>query len=299
MSVSTAVCCDSRVSENRPEHRPEHLRAVAEQLAGEAAAFVRRRRVEIFGGGPESTAAGSVRSKSTPTDPVTLADTETERLLRDRLADLRPGESILGEEGGGPATVAAGGVCWVVDPIDGTVNFVYGIPAYAVSVAAQVDGVSVAGAVADVVSGDVYSAALGHGAHVLRGGQRQALLASAADDLAMALVGTGFGYAPQRRAEQAALLSRMLPLVRDVRRIGSAALDLCLVAEGRLDAHYEHGLHVWDWAAAALVATEAGALVRLPDGGDDTAAILVAAAPGVAGQLIAALDRFGGLRPLG
>lgn len=280
------------------ENRPDQLRAVAEQLAREAAAFVRRRRAEIFGDGRDPAPSGSVTSKSTPTDPVTAADTETERLLRDRLDALRPGEPILGEEGGGPAATAAGRVCWVVDPIDGTVNFVYGIPAYAISVAAQIDGVSVAGAVADVVSGDVYSAALGYGAHVLRGGQRLTLRSSAADDLAMALVGTGFGYAPQRRAAQAALLARILPLVRDVRRIGSAALDLCMVAEGRLDAHYEHGLHVWDWAAGALVATEAGALVRLPDGDDDQAGLLVAAAPGVATQLIEALDRFEGLRPL-
>lgn len=280
------------------ENRPDQLRAVAEQLAVEAAGFVRRRRAEIFGDGPDSRPSGSVTSKSTPTDPVTVADTETERLLRDRLDALRPGEPILGEEGGGPAATAEGGVCWVVDPIDGTVNFVYGIPAYAISVAAQIDGASVAGAVADVVSGDVYSAALGYGAHVLRGGQRLTLRSSAADDLAMALVGTGFGYAPNRRAEQSALLAQILPLVRDVRRIGSAALDLCMVAEGRLDAHYEHGLHVWDWAAGALVAIEAGALVRLPEGGDDEAGLLVAAAPGVAAQLIEALDRFGGLRPL-
>ncbi|MCI4676276.1 inositol monophosphatase family protein [Candidatus Mycolicibacterium alkanivorans] len=279
------------------ENRPDQLRAVAEQLAAEAAAFVRRRRAEIFGDG-RMTAAGSVRSKSTPTDPVTVADTETERLVRDRLDALRPGEPILGEEGGGPAVGADGGVCWVVDPIDGTVNFVYGIPAYAISVAAQIDGVSVAGAVADVVSGDIYSAALGHGAHVLRDGERQVLRSSGADELAMALVGTGFGYAPRRRAEQSALLSRILPLVRDVRRIGSAALDLCMVAEGRLDAHYEHGLHVWDWAAGALVATEAGALVRLPDVDDGRAGLLVAAAPGIATQLIEALEKFGGLRPL-
>jgi myo-inositol-1(or 4)-monophosphatase len=274
------------------------LRAVAEQLATEAAAFARRRRAEIFGAGADSTLAGPVQSKSTPTDPVTVADTETERLLRDRIGALRPGESILGEEGGGPSAVADGGVCWVVDPIDGTVNFVYGIPAYAVSVAAQIDGVSVAGAVADVESGDVYSAAVGHGAQVLRGGERRVLRCSTADELAMALVGTGFGYVPQRRAEQAALLAGILPLVRDVRRIGSAALDLCMVAEGRLDAHYEHGLHVWDWAAGALVATEAGALVRLPEGADGEAGLLVAAAPGIAAQLIEALDRFGGLRLL-
>jgi myo-inositol-1(or 4)-monophosphatase len=225
-------------------------------------------------------------------------DTETELLLRDRLAALRPGEAILGEEGGGPAAGDDGTVCWVIDPIDGTVNFVYGIPAYGISIGAQIDGVSVAGAVADVVSRDVYSAAAGHGAHVLSGDERRALRCSTVTELSMALVGTGFGYAPQRRAEQAAVLARLLPQVRDVRRIGSAALDLCLVAAGRLDAHYEHGLHVWDWAAGALVATEAGALVVLPSV-DEEGGLVVAAAPGIAGALIEALDRAGGLRPLG
>lgn len=289
---------------------------MAEQLAAEAAAFVRRRRAEIFGDTPHSMTSDSVHSgpvqaglvdtglvktKSSPTDPVTVVDTETELLLRDRLNTLRPDEPILGEEGGGPAGGRSGTVCWVLDPIDGTVNFLYGVPAYAISVAAQIDGMSVAGAVADVVSGDVYTAAVGQGAAVVSAdGVRRALHCSGVDELSMSLVGTGFGYAPQRRAEQAALLAQMLPLVRDIRRIGSAALDLCMVAAGRLDAHYEHGLHVWDWAAGALVAAEAGALVVLPggDGTGDEAGLLVAAAPGIGAALLDALDRCGGLRPL-
>ncbi|WP_304528459.1 inositol monophosphatase family protein, partial [Mycobacterium sp. E2238] len=123
----------------RGDDEPARLRTVAESLATEAAAFVRRRRAEVFGAsaaGSKHSGTGAVRSKSTPTDPVTVVDTETERLLRDRLAELRPGDPILGEEGGGPADPAgapAGAVTWVLDPIDGTVNFVYGIPAYAVS----------------------------------------------------------------------------------------------------------------------------------------------------------------------
>ena len=276
---------------------PDQLREVAEHLAAEAAEFVRRRRPELIG---HSAGPAWVRTKSSLTDPVTVADTETEQLLRTRLAGLRPGDPILGEEGGGPA--AGGAVRWVVDPIDGTVNFIYGVPAYAVSVAAQVDGVSVAGAVADVVSGEIYSAAAGSGAEVIADGRRRPLRCNAVEDLSMALVGTGFGYEPQRRGAQAALLAQVLPMVRDVRRIGSAALDLCMVAAGRLDAHYEHGLHEWDWAAGALIAAEAGALVLLPgdDPGDDGegAPLLVAAAPGIAAQLIALLDRHGGLRPL-
>ena len=127
---------------------------------------------------------------------------------------------------------------------------------------------------------------------------RSRLHCSTVDDLSMALVGTGFGYAARRRAEQAALLARILPVVRDVRRIGSAALDLCLVAAGRLDAHYEHGLHVWDWAAAALIATEAGAVLVLPEpDGEDRAGLLVAAAPGIAAQLLDA-GPVRGLAPL-
>src|SRR5579875_2281872 len=147
-----------------PGIEPAHLRSVAETVATEAATFVRRRRAEVFGDDGDAGNSSAVRTKSTRTDPVTVVDTETERLLRDRLEELRPGDPVLGEEGGGPqsATADPGTVTWVVDPVDGTVNFVYGIPAYAVSVAAQVDGVSVAGAVADVVAGQVYSAARGH-----------------------------------------------------------------------------------------------------------------------------------------
>jgi myo-inositol-1(or 4)-monophosphatase len=285
-----------------PDSHIAELCSVAEQLASEAAAFVRRRRTEVFvGAGPSAGSGdGAVRAKSTPTDPVTVVDTETEQLLRDRLALLRPGEPILGEEGGGPSAAetaqrAAGAVTWVVDPIDGTVNFVYGIPAYAVSVAAQVDGVSVAGAVADVVAGEIYSAGLRLGAHVNGPSGRRQLRCNGVVDLSMALLGTGFGYSPTRRAAQAALLSRLLPAVRDVRRIGSAALDLCMVAAGRLDAHYEHGLNVWDWAAGVLIAAEAGARFWLPE---RPSAPLVIAAPGIADELYDTLDGIGALAPL-
>jgi len=281
---------------------PARLRSVAETLAAEAAAFVRARRAEVFGACAGAVDAPAVvRSKSTPTDPVTVVDTETERLLRDRLAQLRPGDPILGEEGGGPTAASAGAVTWVVDPIDGTVNFVYDIPAYAVSVAAQVDGVSVAGAVADVVAGRVYSAARGLGAHVTDEQGTRALRCADVDDLSMALLGTGFGYSKRRRATQATLLAQLLPVVRDVRRIGSAALDLCMVAAGRLDAYYEHGLQVWDGAAGALIAAEAGARVVLPaqNGSADGAELVLAAAPGIADELLAALERLNGLGPIG
>jgi myo-inositol-1(or 4)-monophosphatase len=274
---------------------------VAETLAVEAAAFVRRRRAEVFGTDGRAGGGDAVRTKTTPTDPVTIVDTETEQLLRDRLAQRRSGDPVLGEEGGGPANPAAnagGTVTWVLDPIDGTVNFVYGIPAYAVSVAAQVDGVSVAGAVADVVAGRVYSAGAGLGAYLTDEHGTRPLQCSAAGDLSVALVGTGFGYSGRRRAAQAALLARMLPVVRDVRRIGSAALDLCMVAAGRLDGYYDHGLNVWDCAAGALIAAEAGARVVLREPGDRAVGLVVAAAPGIADELLASLERFDGLAPI-
>lgn len=272
------------------------LRVVAEQLATEAAEFVARRRAEVFGAVANSDGAGvrddvrTVRSKSTPTDPVTIVDTETERWLRERLAVLRPAEAILGEEEGGQRE-GRDGLSWVLDPIDGTVNFVYGIPAYAVSVAAQYDGRSVAGAVANVPGGEVYSAALGHGAEVVRAGVRTPLRCSAVEELSMALLGTGFAYEPVRRARQAGVLAQVLPVVRDVRRIGSCALDLCMVAAGRLDAYYEDGVQVWDWAAAALIAAEAGATVWLPT--TPGAAYAAASAPGIAEDLRDALAGAG------
>ena len=279
------MCCDGIVTENDSD--PVALRSVAERLASEAADFVRRRRVEVFA----DPQPGAVRTKSTPTDPVTVVDTETERLLRDRLAELRPGDHILGEEEGGAAG-GHDGLTWVLDPIDGTVNFVYGLPQYAVSVGVQRDGASIAGAVANVPAAELYSAALGHGASVRRAGVTTRLTVSGATELPMSLVGTGFAYATDRRAQQAEVLARMLPAVRDVRRMGSAALDLCMVAEGALDAYYEDGVHLWDWAAGALIAAEAGAVMRLPPA-DGEAGLIVAATPGVADALAGALRAAG------
>jgi myo-inositol-1(or 4)-monophosphatase len=271
---------------------PVLLRSVAERLATEAADFVRRRRGEVFGD-HQRDAGTAVRAKSTPTDPVTVVDTETERLLRERLAELRPGEHILGEEEGG-STGGRDGLTWVLDPIDGTVNFMYGVETYAVSVGVQRDGVSVAGAVAHVPAEALYSAARGHGATVQRNGVTTPLAAGSAVDLSMSLVGTGFSYAPEQRARQGEILAKILPVVRDMRRMGSCALDLCMVATGQLDAYYEEGVHVWDWAAAALIAAEAGASLRLPpaDGGPG---LIVAAAPGIADALAVALRRSGQL----
>lgn len=289
-------CCDRPMTDTTSD--PAALRSVAELVATEAAAFVRRRRREVFGAEQHRpNRASAVRSKSTPTDPVTVVDTETERLLRDRLAELRPGEDVLGEEEGGPTDRNAGLPTWVLDPIDGTVNFVYGIEAYAVSVGVQIAGESVAGAVADVAADVVYSAARGEGAHVLRGDGTAPLRCSTADQLAMALVGTGFGYEPDMRRRQARVLAQMLPQMRDIRRIGSCALDLCMVAAGLLDGYYEDGVKVWDWAAGALIAAEAGATVRLPAAGAPAGSpgFLVACAPGIEAALLDALHGAGAM----
>ncbi|WP_370464423.1 inositol monophosphatase family protein [Mycolicibacterium sp. 018/SC-01/001] len=271
---------------------PLAVARVAQQLAAEAAAFVRRRRAEVFDDGSQADADAAIRSKSTPTDPVTVVDTETERLLRERLAQLRPDEPILGEEEGGPD----GGddderLTWVLDPIDGTVNFVYGIEAFAVSIGVQRGGVSIAGAVADVAHGVVYAAAAGHGAWMVGDGASTRLRCSAASSLPMALVGTGFSYQPDDRRRQGAVVAQLLPEIRDLRRIGSCALDLCMVAAGRLDAYFEDGVHVWDWAAGGLIAAEAGAVVRAP--GSAGAGLMVAAAPGVATAFDDVLRRCG------
>lgn len=288
---ATGLCCDGTVTENDTDL--VELRSVAEGLAAEAAEFVRRRRAEVFGNPSTSpTQRPAVRAKSTPTDPVTVVDTETERLLRDRLAELRPGEHVLGEEEGGSA--GHDGLTWVLDPIDGTVNFVYDIEMYAVSVGVQRDGVSVAGAVANVASGALYSAGLGHGAQLRLAGVTTPLGSSAATELSMSLIGTGFSYSPEQRARQAEILTWVLPTVRDLRRMGSCALDLCMVAAGQLDGYYEDGVHVWDWAAGALIAAEAGATVRLPPAAGG-AGFVMAAGAGIADALQDTLRRSGAL----
>jgi len=229
--VDDNLCCDKSVEGLALD--PTELRAVAERLAAEAADFVRRRREEVFSAVPQRESTGpAVRAKSTPTDPVTVVDTETERLLRDRLAELRPGERVLGEEGGGRSDDSAGRPTWVVDPIDGTVNFVYGLPAYGVSVAVQVDGKSVAGAVADVVDGALYSAARGQGAHVRRGTSTSPLRCSQVTDLSMSLVGTGFSYDPQLRQRQA--LRERAPGAASTDQVVPRAAQCCWGLEGGL-----------------------------------------------------------------
>ncbi|HEU0040788.1 MAG TPA: inositol monophosphatase family protein [Jiangellaceae bacterium] len=259
---------------------PAELVVLAERIAREAGTLVRERRAAV----ERMTVAAT---KSTPTDVVTESDTAAEELIRTRLADARPDDGILGEEAG--TTAGGSGVLWVVDPIDGTVNYLYGIPQYAVSIAAQVDGVVVAGVVHNPESGATWTARRGGGAHLDRKPIRQ----SGCDRLDRALVGTGFGYDAARRAGQAAVLLEVLPAVRDIRRAGAAALDLCAVATGWLDAFYERGLAAWDLAAGALIAEEAGAVVGGLHGRGAGPDLVLAAAPGIAAELRDLLERVG------
>lgn len=265
----------------------EELRALAVLVAGEAAAVAARMRAEAE---PSADLARTVRTKSSGTDVVTAADTAAEELVRRRLAELRPGESVLGEESGfgarGGTEDGSEGLRWVIDPIDGTVNYLYGLPWYAVSLAATRGGAGVAGAVVEPASGRVWSAAAGCGAWL----DGRPLRVSGTDRLDRALVATGFSYLPELRARQGELVAALLPRVRDIRRCGSAALDLCAVAAGWVDGYYEHATHEWDWAAGALIAAEAGAVVRTPT---EWPGLLRAATPGIAGDLAGLLTELG------
>jgi len=239
-----------------------------------------------------------VASKSTATDPVTEMDQRSQELIVRLLGEERPEDAVLGEEEGGSAGTS--GLTWVVDPIDGTVNYLYGIPAYAVSVAVVTGDASraghweaVAGAVLNPETNELFHAHRGGGARLTTATGTRTLLVGGPDDLALALVGTGFGYHASVRARQAALLTDLLPRVRDIRRQGSAALDLCSLAAGRLDAYYEAALNPWDRAAGELVAREAGCVVGGPVDEVPTRDLVWGCAPGLAevfGALVRALS---------
>lgn len=246
------------------------LRELARQVAVEATELATRLRADGL----------DIDRKSTLTDLVTNADRACEELILGRLAVARPDDATLGEEGG--ATEGSSGVRWVIDPIDGTTNFVYDHPGWACSVAAEVDGVPIAGAVVVPTLGAVFTAGAGQGATL---GTRTLRIAEP-PRLAEALVATGFGYEARRRRQQGLILARVLPRIRDIRRTGAAAVDLCSVAAGRVDAYYETGLGPWDLAAGALIATEAGARVGALDGGPAVAGDLVISAhPDLFGEL--------------
>jgi myo-inositol-1(or 4)-monophosphatase len=242
-----------------------------------------------------------VQTKSSPTDVVTEMDRRSEALITSRIRAHRPGDAVLGEEGGqtaGGAAGSAGGgtlpgrVRWVVDPLDGTVNYLYGLRDWAVSIAAEVDGAVVAGVVEVPRSGETFTAVAGQGAWLHRGEAKLALHCTVDVPLGQALVGTGFGYDPGRRQVQGEVIAALLPYVRDIRRGGSASVDLCSVAAGRLDAFYERGLNYWDFAAGGLIAREAGAVVGGLAGKTESTSMAVAAGPGLYQRLEEFLSRL-------
>ncbi|KQS63641.1 inositol monophosphatase family protein [Modestobacter sp. Leaf380] len=211
-----------------------------------------------------ASAGDDVDTKTSVVDVVTAVDKASEALVVDRLLGARPDDGVLGEEGA--SREGSSGVRWVVDPIDGTVNFLYGLGSFAVCIAAEVDGVTEVGVVVDVPTGETYAAVRGGGAWVTRDGVRTALRSSSPASLELTLVATGFAYDRGIRTRQGHVLAAVLPEVRDVRRWGSAAVEICLAAAGRVDAFYQLDLKPWDHVAADLVAAEAGLRVSVTTG---------------------------------
>lgn len=293
------------------------LRDIAVDMAAAAGAMIARRREVLC---DASGVVAAATTKSSAVDPVTEVDQASENLIRQLVQQRLPESRVLGEEDGedpiahdGKGLTPAQHVLWVVDPIDGTVNFMYGVPAYSVSIAATIDGQPVAAAVCDIAAtrlsnptpnsetttdlATVYRTSLGapaelvtvqltpparaaaedpaglaahyltiaDTAHPTTTTTKRTLVAGDSDALAQALVATGFSYLAPRRAEQARVLTELLPRVRDIRRLGSAALDLCRLAAGEMDCYYEHGLGPWDHFAGALIAAQAGAVVAIPE----------------------------------
>ncbi len=245
---------------------PFALRSLAENVARQVGEQVVARRSAGF----------TWETKSSTADVVTEIDTWAEQAVVDLLSVARPNDGLLGEEG--TSTTGSTGVLWTIDPIDGTTNLLYDIPGYSVSIGASLDGVPVVGAVFDPVRSELFSAAVGDGA--TRNGQP--ISPSSSTDLSTSLLGTGFSYESGMRAHQGSTMKTILPAVRDIRRLGGAALDLCNVACGRLDAYFERNLSPWDFAAGALIAAEAGASVI-------TGPLTRASTPGIVSDLDALL----------
>ena len=229
----------------------------------------------------------AVSAKSTASDLVTQVDRQSERWLVEHILARRPEDGILGEEGG--ERPGRSGVRWVLDPIDGTVNFVLGLPFYAVSVAAEIDATVVAGAVCNPAAAETYWAWLGGGAYL--GDTR--LAGPGTTELAAAVVGTGFGYDAAHRGRQAEVLVRLLPRMADLRRFGAASLEICNVAAGRLDGFFEAALNPWDYAAASIVATEAGCVTSGLHGRPGSAQLFAVAGRGLAEAFFAELEGVG------
>jgi myo-inositol-1(or 4)-monophosphatase len=266
------------VSDAHPDSLKAELLAVALDAAAHAGALLHEGRPDDL---------GVAATKSSPIDVVTEMDLASEKLITGMLADRRPDDGVLGEEGA--SREGTSGVRWIVDPLDGTVNYLYGRPDWAVSVAAEHRGETLVGVVAVPARGETYRAVLGQGA--FRDSRRLRCRPSPPPE--QALVGTGFGYVRERRLAQAEVVRRLVPLVRDIRRSGSAALDLCHVAAGGLDAYYERGLHPWDLAAGDLVAREAGASTGGRPGAPAGPELTLAAPPELFAHLQPLLEELG------
>jgi myo-inositol-1(or 4)-monophosphatase len=258
---------------------PPQLEQVASDVAHRAAELVASRVGQ----------ARALHTKSSVTDIVTQTDVDAEAFIRNALLRATPGCGFVGEEGGTHNTKAE--LQWIIDPLDGTVNFTYEIPAFAVSVAAAMGGRFVAGAVVDALRGEVFSAHLGGGARC----DGSPIAVSGLVDTGGALVGTGFSYTARLRSLQGAVVQQLLPMVRDIRCFGSAALNLCWVANGRLDAYFERDIKLWDWAAGALIAEEAGAQIELPC--PENSDLVLASTPGVFGDLRGAVNPWSSTEP--
>jgi myo-inositol-1(or 4)-monophosphatase len=262
---------------------PAELLAVARPIAEEVAA---RLEATMEGDGPVVT------TKSTITDLVTELDTWAEAHITERLLAARPEDSVFGEEGA--AHVGTSPVAWSLDPIDGTVNFVHGIPGFCVSIAATVEGRSVAGIVAVPLHHETFLATLGGGAFVGKPGRAdQPIHCASPAALGRAVIATGFGYDPDRRRRQAEVIARVIPQIADIRRFGAAAVDLCWVACGRVDGYWEVGLNNWDHAAGSLIATEAGARCEGAAGAAPSEALTIAAPREIFDDLAAVIEAAG------
>jgi myo-inositol-1(or 4)-monophosphatase len=230
---------------------------------------------------------GVAATKSSSVDVVTEMDLAAEKVITELIAGRRPDDGLLGEEGA--SSEGSSGVRWVIDPLDGTVNYLYGLPTWCVSIAAELHGETLVGVVEVPSRAETLHAVRGGGAFL----NGRPIHCGEAPEMAQALVGTGFGYLRRRRVQQAAVAAELIPRFRDIRRAGSGAIDLCDVAVGRLDGYYERGLHPWDHAAGVLVATEAGALTGGRPGEPASGELTVAAKPGLFEPLQQALDLLG------
>ncbi|MBB5937600.1 inositol monophosphatase family protein [Streptomyces zagrosensis] len=254
------------------------LLTVALEAARRAGVLLRERRPADL---------GVAATKTSPIDVVTEMDIAAEQLITDFISERRPDDGLLGEEGA--SSRGTSGVRWVIDPIDGTVNYLYGLPSWSVSIAAEVHGQTVVGVVEVPMRGETFRAVREAGAYL----DDQLIRIRPAPVFEQSLIGTGFSYLTERKVAQAEVLKTLLPQVRDIRRGGSAAIDLCDVACGRLDGYYERGLNPWDYAAGDLIAREAGAYTGGRPGAPLSCDLAIAATPGLFDLLQARLEALG------